>query len=98
MFVLACSCKFPVALSVIPDSDKLPTFKLVKVPMLVKPGALITVAPNAVALNTVVPLILYPLPVARLKCSELFQESVESSHNNDLSDTVDLIIIPPPSM
>ena len=98
MFVLACNCKFPVALSVMPDSDKLPTFKLVNVPRVVKPGALLTVLPKAVLLNTVTPFILYSLPVAKLKCSELFKEDVEFCHNNVLFVAVDLITMPPPSM
>ena len=61
------------------------TTNCVKVPSIVKPGALVTLAPNAVSVKTVFVLIFIPLLAAKSINSELVQLSVPSCHTNDLS-------------
>ena len=66
-------------------------------PSIVKPGALVTLAPSAVSVKTVFVLIFIPLLAAKSINSELVQLSVPSCHTNDLSPWFDFSIIPPPS-
>ena len=68
-----------------------------RVPIVVRPGAEVTVEPKAVSVKTEFVLILIPLPDARSIFSELVQESVPSFHTKVLLPCDEFSMIPPSS-